>query len=68
MCRRCWRKRAPLLAVLNTSPDFRPAYDPLVRMAEALARTDPAAASALLDELARSKAARSETRVPPPDR
>jgi spermidine synthase len=44
--------REPLLGVLRISPDFRPAYDPLLRMANALNERDPAAASALLDELA----------------
>jgi spermidine synthase len=43
--------REPLLAVLRISPDFQPAYDPLLRMATALARSDPAAARALLTEL-----------------
>ena len=43
--------REPLLAVLRISPDFRPAYDPLLRMAAALGRVDPAAARALLAEL-----------------
>ena len=43
--------REPLLAVLGISPDFRPAYDPLVRMASALAPIDPAAAGALLKQL-----------------
>src|SRR5213075_2331960 len=33
--------REPLLAVLRTSPDFRPARDPLLRMAAALERIDP---------------------------
>ena len=32
--------REPLLSVLRISPDFRPAYDPLLRMATALARGD----------------------------
>ncbi|HEY5756272.1 MAG TPA: hypothetical protein VIU34_10625, partial [Steroidobacter sp.] len=41
----------PLLEVLRISPDFRPAYDPLVRMAAALAGTDSAAARSLLSEL-----------------
>jgi spermidine synthase len=45
--------RLPLLEVLRTSPDFRPAYEPLLRMATALARTEPAAARALLLELER---------------
>lgn len=44
--------REPLLEVLRTSPDFRPARDPLLRMADALARHgDAAGARALLDEL-----------------
>ncbi|MFM9882642.1 MAG: spermidine synthase, partial [Burkholderiales bacterium] len=43
--------REPLLSVLRTSPDFRPAYDPLLRMAVALGRVDAAAARALLAEL-----------------
>jgi spermidine synthase len=41
----------PLLEVLRISPDFRPAYDPLVRMAAALAGMDSAAARSLLNEL-----------------
>ncbi|MCY7315397.1 MAG: spermidine synthase [Rubrivivax sp.] len=45
--------QAPLLAALQLSPDFRPAYEPLLRMAQALGRTDPAAAAALLRELHR---------------
>jgi spermidine synthase len=43
--------REPLLEVLHISPDFRPAYDPLLRMAAALAETDSAAARSLLSEL-----------------
>jgi spermidine synthase len=43
--------RAPLLSVLHTSPDFRPAYDPLVMMAGALAQVDAGAARSLLREL-----------------
>lgn len=43
--------REPLLAVLRLSPEFRPAYDPLLRMAGSLARSDLAAARALLVEL-----------------
>jgi spermidine synthase len=45
--------QGPLLEVLHISPDFRPAYDPLLRMAGALGRSDPAAARALLRELQR---------------
>lgn len=40
--------QAPLLDVLRTSPDFRPAYDPLLNMAVALGRVDPAGAGELL--------------------
>jgi spermidine synthase len=43
--------REPLMEVLHISPDFRPAYDPLVRMAAALAGRDGPAARSLLSEL-----------------
>lgn len=39
--------RESLLAVLRASPEFRPAYDPLMRMATALRTTDPGAAAPL---------------------
>lgn len=52
--------RAPLLAVLRASPDFRPAYDPLLRLAAALARRDPSAARALLEALQQLQPARPE--------
>lgn len=52
--------REPLLSVLRISPDFRPAYEPLLAMSRALARTDAAAARALLGELARLQPARNE--------
>jgi spermidine synthase len=63
--------REPLLSVLRISPDFRPAYDPLLRMAGALERSDPAAARALLDELeavqpVRPEAAQALLRVAAP--
>jgi len=45
--------RAPLLGVLELSPDFRPAYDPLLSMALALGRVDAAGARDLLVELQR---------------
>ncbi|MEY2843917.1 MAG: hypothetical protein RI920_1954 [Pseudomonadota bacterium] len=45
--------RAPLLGVLQTSPDFRPAYEPLVGMATALAPQDLAGARLLLAQLIR---------------
>ena len=50
----------PLLAMLRTSPDFRPTYDPLLRMAGALARLDKPGAQALLTELAQLQPARQE--------
>lgn len=43
--------REPLLGVLRLSPDFRPAADPLFRMAQALSQEQPEAARALLTEL-----------------
>lgn len=46
--------REPLLAVLRTSPDFQPAAEPLRRMAAALQASDPVAARALQDDLARA--------------
>jgi spermidine synthase len=52
--------REPLLAVLRISPDFRPAYDPLVLMATHLARTNAADARALLMELAQTQPSRPE--------
>jgi spermidine synthase len=52
--------REPLLRVLHTSPDFRPAYDPLLRMAAALSRIDRDAARALLADLQRAQPARTE--------
>jgi spermidine synthase len=52
--------REPLLAVLRASPDFQPAYDPLLRMAAALGQDDPDAARALLVELRKIQPARPE--------
>jgi spermidine synthase len=46
----------PLLAVLRISPDFRPAYNPLLGLATALARTEPGAAQSLLAKLDRIRA------------
>lgn len=47
--------REPLLAILRISPDFRPAYDPLLRMARALEQQDPQAAHSLLMELGQAR-------------
>jgi spermidine synthase len=55
--------REPLLSVLHISPDFRPAYDPLLLMATSLARTDGSGARALLTELAQTQPARPEARL-----
>ncbi len=55
--------REPLLAVLRISPDFRPAYEPLVGMASAWAASDAPAARALLSELARLQPAWPEARL-----
>ena len=52
--------REPLLSVLRISPEFRPAYDPLLAMARALTRSDASAARTLLAELNRLQPARSE--------
>jgi spermidine synthase len=46
--------REPLLSVVRISPDFRPAYDPLLRMSVELGRSDIESARALLTELQRS--------------
>ena len=54
--------REPLLAILRDSPDFRPAYDPLLRMAAALAQTDPRAARALLEQLDAAQPDRTDAR------
>lgn len=52
--------REPLLSVLRISPDFRPAYDPLLSMASSLARSDAPAARELLAELVRVQPTRAE--------
>ena len=59
LCRQCsrrkqWEVQQPLLALLRISPEFAPAREPLVRMADALQALDPDAAGALRRELARS--------------
>lgn len=50
----------PLLAVLRISPDFRPAYDPLLQMADSLAQRDAETALQLLKALQQVQPARSE--------
>ena len=52
--------REPLLSVLRVSPDFRPAYDPLLSMATVLARSDASGARTLLAELLRIQPERDE--------
>ena len=52
--------RAPLLAVLRTSADFRPAYDPLLNLARAVAGSDVTGARTLLAELAAANPARPD--------
>jgi spermidine synthase len=52
--------REPLLSVLHISPEFRPAYDPLLRMAAALGQTDVEAARSLLMELHEAQPSRPE--------
>jgi spermidine synthase len=52
--------RTPLLEVLRISPDFRPAYDPLLQMAQALMSADTDAARELLNELQRIQPERSD--------
>ncbi|MEJ0099652.1 MAG: fused MFS/spermidine synthase [Pseudomonadota bacterium] len=54
--------QAPLLALLHESPDFRPAYDPLLQMARALAPRDNTGARQLLQQLATLQPARAEAR------
>jgi spermidine synthase len=55
--------REPLLSVLRISPDFRPAYDPLLRMAIHLAKSDTRSAAALLAELVHVQPARPEAEL-----
>lgn len=52
--------REPLLDVMRISPEFRPAYDPLLQMAVVLGRTHAPSARALLAELIRLQPARAE--------
>jgi spermidine synthase len=52
-----------LLESLRISPDFRPAYDPLLRMAIALSQSDAPGARALLNELSTLQPARPEAQA-----
>jgi spermidine synthase len=52
--------QGPLLEVLSASPDFRPAYDPLLRLAVALSERGDAHGRVLLAELARIQPHRPE--------
>jgi len=54
------RLRAPLLDIVRLSPEFRPAYDPLLRIASALAPLDPEAADTLLRDLEQANPGRPE--------
>ena len=49
-----------LLDTLRISPEFRPAYDPLLQMALALTSVDPAGARSLLTELQAAQPQRTE--------
>lgn len=54
------RLKAPLLDIVRLSPEFRPAYDPLLRIAAALAPLDPGAADTLLRDLEQANPGRPE--------
>ncbi len=56
------RLRAPLLAVVRTSPDFSAAYNPLLAMAYRLGRIDARAASSLLRDLEAANPTRHDAR------
>lgn len=55
--------QAPLLKVLKMSPEFAPAYAPLLGLARGLYARDPAAAQALLVAMAEVSPGRPEARV-----
>ena len=54
---------APLLDIVRASPDFRPAYDPLLQMALALSASDLPAARILLGQLNAAQPARDEAKA-----
>ncbi|MET0009806.1 MAG: hypothetical protein ABW109_18230 [Candidatus Thiodiazotropha sp. 6PLUC4] len=53
----------PLLTVLKTSPDFSPAYFPLIKLASVLSKTAPDASKTLLHRLEQVAPARHEATV-----
>ncbi len=53
----------PLLAVVRLSPDFRPAYDPLLRMVKALSLIDAGSARAWLEALQEAAPLRPEAAI-----
>ncbi len=56
--------QAPLLSVLHTRPDFRPAFDPLQRMAQQWVHNDPVAAQGVIDTLTAIEARRAPVAAP----
>lgn len=54
--------REPLLEVVHTSPDFDPAYRPLLAMAQSLVHIDPEAGKNLVEQLIDANPERSEAR------
>jgi spermidine synthase len=54
--------REPLLEVVRMSPDFDPAYRPLLAMAQSLVRIDPSAGRNLVVQLIDANPGRSEAR------
>jgi spermidine synthase len=55
--------RGPLLDVVRRSPDFDPAYQPLLGLATRLHAVDPAAAALLLGDLEQASPGRGEARA-----
>jgi len=54
--------REPLLEVVRMSPDFDPAYRPLLAMAQSLVRIDPSAGRNLVVQLIDANPGRTEAR------
>jgi spermidine synthase len=50
----------PLLAIAAGSPEFRPAYDPLIAMAQALSEAEPQAGRRLLERIRAAQPGRPE--------